>query len=497
MSFLKNFCATSFVCALISVPVAASASTYYVSQSNGSDSNNGLTEATAFKTIAKVNALKNLKGGDAVLLRRGDVWHEQLVIPGSGTSTRSRLTIDAYGSGAKPTIDGADVVTGWSLTSAGTYQTRRTTPSYKVFVDALYKESTPLKLQTSVTSTINTPGSFYRDEDTLYIHLADGSDPAKHAIEVSGTGHQNGIIASNKSYVTVQNLQIVRTTNSGVAFVLDGPNTLGTSGNQNNTLSGLTIFNTGSTAPMPFGFDGGIMVRGNASGSSLGLQGWLILKNSIGRLDSPVGLNYNIGGIQLRGLKGATVMNNSVQTTSAMGIQDRPYGSSVSCGANLFRSNSMANNEGNISAEDAYDIVTYNKVVNSRGFGIQVQSYGYVEGNLVAHLKTSTDGKLYNGIDGAGGANALYSNNNIMDVDGCSLTVEGAAIGVKVAGGTYDASRGGQCALYTTASAGKVSFDGKTKWIAPATAAFRYLMTSAGDRAHSMTLTSFIAATSK
>jgi hypothetical protein len=497
MSFLNHFCASSLLCALISVPVTASATTYYVSQSAGSDSSNGLTEATAFKTIAKVNASKIMKAGDSVLLRRGDVWHEQLVVPASGVSTRSRFVIDAYGTGAAPVIDGADAVSGWSLISAGTYQTRRTTPSYKVFVDALYTQTVPLAPAASLTAAISTPGSFYSDADTLYVHLADGSDPAKHTIEVSGTGHQSGIIGSNKSYVTIQNLAIVRTTNSGVAFVLDGSNPTGAGPNQYNTLTGLTIFNTGSKAPMPFGFDGGILVRANSSGSSLGVQGWLIMKNQIGRLDSPVGLNYNIAGIELRGLKGAYVANNGVHTTTAMGIQVRPYGLGTSCGANVIESNSLSDDEGNISAEDSYDVVTNNKIYNSRGFGLQVQSFGYAANNLIAHLKTSTDGKLYNGIDGAGGANATYSNNNISDVAGCSLTVEGSATGVKVLGGTYDASKGGQCALYTTASAGAVSFDGKTIWIAPAAGSFRYMMTSAGDSKHRLSLASFQAATAQ
>ncbi|WP_245536257.1 right-handed parallel beta-helix repeat-containing protein [Terriglobus roseus] len=363
-------------------------------------------------------------------------------------------------------------------------------------MDAIYAQAVPLKAQANLAVAINTPGSFYSDADTLYVHLIDGSNPSKHTIEVSGSGHQNGIVAINKSFVTIQNLEIIRTTNSGVAFVLDSPNTAGNGPNQNNTLQALTIFNTGSSAPMPFGFDGGIMVRANTSYGSMAVTGWTIAKNLVGRLDSPVGLNYNIAGINMRGIKGAYIANNAVRTTTAMGIQDRNYGLASSCGANLIANNSLSDNEGNISAEENYDYVNNNKISNSRGFGIQVQSFGYATNNLIAHLKTSTDGTLYNGIDGAGGANAVYGNNNVSDVSGCSLTIEGTATGVQVLGGTYDATKGGQCALYTTASAGHVAFDGRTTWITKTPDAFRYRMASAGDRQNRMTQAKFMAATS-
>ena len=69
------------------LPGAASpaAVTYYVSSSTGNDSDDGLSEANAFATIAKVNAL-NLQPGDRVLFKCGDVWHaEQLILSKSGT----------------------------------------------------------------------------------------------------------------------------------------------------------------------------------------------------------------------------------------------------------------------------------------------------------------------------------------------------------------------------------------------------------------------------
>jgi hypothetical protein len=78
--------------------------TYYVDATNGNDSNNGTSQATAWKTISKVNS-SGFIPGDNILFKRGEIWIEQLIIPSSGNSTDS-ITFGAYGSGDKPLIRG-------------------------------------------------------------------------------------------------------------------------------------------------------------------------------------------------------------------------------------------------------------------------------------------------------------------------------------------------------------------------------------------------------
>ena len=77
---------------------------YYVSSSEGSDSNNGTSSSTPFKTIAKVNeTLEGLSSwySATVCFKRGDTWRgEQLVAV-------DNLTVTAYGTGAKPVIMGS------------------------------------------------------------------------------------------------------------------------------------------------------------------------------------------------------------------------------------------------------------------------------------------------------------------------------------------------------------------------------------------------------
>ena len=74
---------------------------YYVSASKGSDSNDGLSPATPFQTLAKASSLL-YTAGNTILFQRGDVWQNQCFTPdGSGTKD-SPIAIGAYGSGARP-----------------------------------------------------------------------------------------------------------------------------------------------------------------------------------------------------------------------------------------------------------------------------------------------------------------------------------------------------------------------------------------------------------
>lgn len=77
---------------------------YYIDAAKGMDSNDGLSQEKAWRTIEKANSTK-LNPGDSILLKRGEVWREQL-IPQSGNET-GYITYDAYGDGEKPMLLGS------------------------------------------------------------------------------------------------------------------------------------------------------------------------------------------------------------------------------------------------------------------------------------------------------------------------------------------------------------------------------------------------------
>lgn len=80
------------------------ATIYYVDATNGSDSNNGTSSSTPWKTIDKVNT-STFAPGDSILFKRGESFRGNLV-PCSG-SPSGYITYSAYGTGNKPKLLGA------------------------------------------------------------------------------------------------------------------------------------------------------------------------------------------------------------------------------------------------------------------------------------------------------------------------------------------------------------------------------------------------------
>ena len=71
---------------------------YYIS-TDGDDRNDGLSPESSIKSLERLNSLE-LKAGDCVLFRRGDVWRGRVM-------TREGVTYSAYGKGVKPQIYGS------------------------------------------------------------------------------------------------------------------------------------------------------------------------------------------------------------------------------------------------------------------------------------------------------------------------------------------------------------------------------------------------------
>lgn len=87
--------------ALASVLTAA---TYYVDSVSGHDTNPGTSQSQPWQTLARVSA-QTFNPGDSILFRRDRVWVGQLAPKGEG-SAGNPIVIDAYGTGAKPQLQG-------------------------------------------------------------------------------------------------------------------------------------------------------------------------------------------------------------------------------------------------------------------------------------------------------------------------------------------------------------------------------------------------------
>lgn len=84
--------------------------TYYLDAEDGDDSNDGQSEATAWKNLSRVNMVW-LEGGSQILLKRGSTFKGQIAPKGSGTPN-APIILGAYGVGEKPKLDGEGLVNG-------------------------------------------------------------------------------------------------------------------------------------------------------------------------------------------------------------------------------------------------------------------------------------------------------------------------------------------------------------------------------------------------
>ena len=147
-------------------------STYYVDSAGGSDSNNGTSLQTPWKTVAKVNA-SELAAGDTVLFKRGGAWTESLAPTGSGTAG-SPISFDAYGAGPALLLTGylALPVASWTLVSGDVWKATVTASSMSyVLFDTVWGA------KQTAQANVTHDRDWYFASNTLYVY-ASGANPA-------------------------------------------------------------------------------------------------------------------------------------------------------------------------------------------------------------------------------------------------------------------------------------------------------------------------------
>jgi hypothetical protein len=100
----KSLTKNLIVALLLFTSATTFATTYYVDNVGGNDGWPGTSAAKPWKNISKVNAHIFL-AGDSLVFKRGGAWTRTLRPQGQGTAT-DPIVIDAYGTGAKPIING-------------------------------------------------------------------------------------------------------------------------------------------------------------------------------------------------------------------------------------------------------------------------------------------------------------------------------------------------------------------------------------------------------
>lgn len=111
--------------ALVSVASARApeAATYYVDAEAGADSNPGTADAP-WKTAARVGAAQaQLRPGDRVLFRRGQVFPGPLKLTVSGAPDQP-ITYGSYGEGARPELTGFTTPTDWKTVAPAIWEAK-------------------------------------------------------------------------------------------------------------------------------------------------------------------------------------------------------------------------------------------------------------------------------------------------------------------------------------------------------------------------------------
>lgn len=94
------------------------ASAFYISSTDGNDSNDGLSTSTPWKTIERANLLEMIPG-DSLLFKSGDTFKGRLFIQSEGGVDSLKVVISSYGTGSKPVIDGDGYLSSINILNSG------------------------------------------------------------------------------------------------------------------------------------------------------------------------------------------------------------------------------------------------------------------------------------------------------------------------------------------------------------------------------------------
>lgn len=299
------------------------------------------------------------------------------------------------------------------------------------------------------------PGSWYGTGTTIYVSLADGSNPNSHTFE--GTRRPYGVLLQGVNYVTVTGLTVEHTQQSCFAGI-DYPSDQGTYftgeylqfiGNQAWNCGGVVTDNSalqGHTNHLQADY----LVRTNGQYDPHLVRGELIRDNYAGTFDSYFAELANIyqGAILAAGVDGggtannAVIYHNSVKAVNNRAIVYNTTDLYATTGINhnsggMVGNNYVTNSQGNIFfSATTGGLNSHNTVVFSYGQGVQAggqsvsspsvpQVHSF---NVIAHLGQGANTQGYNGFDcntqAATVSDVYWLNNTVYDTNSAAFTLE-------------------------------------------------------------------------
>ncbi|MBE7558184.1 hypothetical protein HS125_04260 [bacterium] len=181
----------------------ADAATYYVDSVAGNDNNAGTSISAPWKNLTKIGS-RSYQPGDKILLKRGSLWRQTLTVPSSG-STAVPIVIEAYGSGPRPNLRGANLLSGFTQHSGNIWKLSLASSPTQVF----FNEVRGAK-QTTLSS-VNAARKWYWSGGILYVYSAGSPATVYTAPGIEATARDHAVNFNSKSNVIVRGLQLEKT----------------------------------------------------------------------------------------------------------------------------------------------------------------------------------------------------------------------------------------------------------------------------------------------
>jgi hypothetical protein len=224
---------------------------YYV-KPTGNNALDGLTDATAWATLAKVrSSIPSMTEGAKVYLKRDCVWQNELLYANStyspGTAANPFI-IGAYGTGAKPIITGSidGVAASWANMGSNIWRTLCTSIDvgnvivntksgtqavcHKYFHSADARTGATPKMPSDILPSVqgnyfhNTEGINYYSSTSPYLYMYSVGNPSTFydGLELAQDDMQSNIV--NARYITLQDLDFRYNSDMGCMLVGGGSN---------------------------------------------------------------------------------------------------------------------------------------------------------------------------------------------------------------------------------------------------------------------------------
>jgi len=203
------------------IPVAG---VYYV-KNGGSDAADGLTDATAWETLTKVNAFA-FAAGNKVSFKRGDTFRGSIYRTAFNGSSGSQITFSAYGTGAKPKILGAKDLSAtgdWENDAGNVWKTTATLGTLQDDISNLvFNNEASCGVKVIAIGDVDTQGYFFYNTADNLVYIYSVGNPATFYTHIEACGHhdinQALVMFNDCDYITVEYLDVRYSSAAGIEF---------------------------------------------------------------------------------------------------------------------------------------------------------------------------------------------------------------------------------------------------------------------------------------